>query len=54
LSAGDQSLNDQDLIGKTTLNVLEPGGDREIIVEEKQSYIRHERVGFRQEVARLG
>jgi hypothetical protein len=29
-SDGDQALNDQNLIGKATLNVLEPGDHRTI------------------------
>ena len=47
LAGGDQTLNGMKLIGKATLNVLEPGGDHEITaVAEKRLYVGHEQVGF--------
>ena len=54
LAGGDQTLNGMKLIGKATLNVLEPRGGREIIaVEEKRPHVRHEHMSFKQEMARL-
>ena len=54
LAGSDQPLNGLNLIGKATLNVLEPGGGREIIaVEEKRSHVSHEHMSFKQEVVRL-
>ena len=54
LAGGDQTLDGLKLIGKATLNVLEPGGSREITaVEEKQSHVSHEHLSFKQEVVRL-
>jgi len=51
---GDQPLKRLNLIREATLNVLEPGGRREIIaVEEKRPHVCHEYIGFTQEVARL-
>ena len=47
LAGSDQPLDGSDLIGKAALNVLEPGGGREITaVEEKRPHVRHERFGF--------
>ena len=43
----DQPLNGLNLISEATLNVLEPGGDREITaVAEERLYVGHEQVGF--------
>ena len=43
LAGSDQPLNGLNLIGKATLNVLEPGGRREITaVEEKRPHVCHE------------
>jgi hypothetical protein len=54
LLGSDQPLKDMNLISKATLNVLEPGGRREIIaVEEKRSHVSHEHMSFKQEVVRL-
>ena len=54
LAGDDQTLNGMKLIGKATLNVLEPGGDREITaVAEKRLYVGHEQVGFMEEVVCL-
>ena len=42
------------LIGKATLNVLEPGGSSEITtVGEERFYVRHEQIGFPEEIARF-
>ena len=50
----DQTLKGLNLISEATLNVLEPGGGREIIaVEEKRSHVCHEHMSFKQEVVRL-
>jgi hypothetical protein len=54
LLGSDQPLHASDLIGKATLNVLEPGGRREITsVEEKRSHVCNEHISFKQEVVRL-
>jgi hypothetical protein len=54
LAGGDQAFNGMKLIGKATLNVLEPRGGREIVaVEEKRPHACHEHLSFKQEVARL-
>jgi len=54
LGGCDQSLKGANLIGKATLNFLQAGGCRKIIaVEEKRLHLRHEHVGFAQEVACL-
>ena len=53
-AGSDQPLNGPNLIGKATLNVLEPGGRREITaVEEKRLHVCHEHISFTEEVARL-
>ena len=53
-AGSDQPLKGPNLIGKATLNVLEPGGGREIIVvEEKRLHLCHEHIGVAEEVARL-
>src|SRR5271167_2794483 len=53
-AGGDQALNGSKLIGKATLNVLEPGGDHEITAAaEKRLYVGHEQVGFIEEVVCL-
>jgi hypothetical protein len=55
LIGGDQPLKGLNLISEATLNVLEPGGGREIIaVEEKRSHVCHEHMSFTQEIVRLG
>ena len=47
LTGSDQPLDGLKLIGKATLNILEPGGDHEITaVAEKRLYVGHEQVGF--------
>jgi hypothetical protein len=49
-----QPLDGPNLIGKATLNFLEPGGHREITaVTEKRLYVGHEQIGFIQEAVRL-
>jgi len=54
LLGSDQPLDGSKLISKATLNVLEPGGRREIIaVEEKQFHVCHEHMSFKQEAVRL-
>ena len=54
LPGSDQPLEGLNLVSKATLNVLEPGGRREIIaVEEKRPHVCHEYIGFTQEGARL-
>ena len=54
LTGSDQPLNGMKLIGKATLNVLEPGDGREITaVEEKRLHVCHEHMSFKQEVVRL-
>ena len=48
-------INGLNLIGKATLNVLEPGGRQEMTaVEEKRFHVCHEHMSFKQEVVRLG
>ena len=55
LADSDQPLDGMKLIGKAALNVLEPGGGREITdVEEKRLHVCHEHMSFKQEVVRLG
>jgi len=54
LAGSDQALDGSNLIDKATLNVLEPGGRREITaVEEKRLHVCHEHISFKQEVVRL-
>jgi hypothetical protein len=54
LAGGDQPLHGPNLIGKATLNVLQPRGRREITpVEEKRSHVCHEHFGLGEEVARV-
>jgi hypothetical protein len=49
-----QPLDGSNLIGKATLNFLEPGRHREITaVTEKRLYVGHEQIGFIQEVVRF-
>ena len=46
-ASSDQPLDGLNLIGEATLNVLEPGGRREIAdVEEKRPHVGHEHIGF--------
>jgi len=54
LAASDQALNDLNLIGKATLNVLEPGGRRGVTgVEEERLHLCHEHISVAEEVAHL-
>jgi hypothetical protein len=54
LAGSDQPLDGMKLIGKAALNVLEPGGGREITdVEEKRLHVCHEHMSFKQEDVRL-
>jgi len=50
----DQPLKDADLISEAILNVLEPGGSREITsVEEERLHLCHEHISVTKEVAHL-
>ncbi len=52
--AGYQPLNGPNLISKSTLNVLEPGGRGGIAgVEEKRLYLCHEHISIAQEFVHL-
>jgi hypothetical protein len=52
--SGDQALNSANLIGKTSLNVPEPGGYREMTaIREERLHVCHEDGSFTQEIARL-
>jgi hypothetical protein len=54
LAGSDQPLDGSKLIGKAALNVLEPGGGREIVaVAEKRLYVGHEQVGLIEEIVCL-
>ena len=50
----DQPLKGSNLIGKATLNVLEPGGSREITgVEEERLHVYREHISVTEEVSHL-
>jgi hypothetical protein len=54
LLGSDQPFKGPNLISEASLNILQAGGRREIFAaEEKRPHIRHEYIGFTQEVARL-
>ena len=54
IAGSDQPLDGSKLIGKATLNILEPGVDHEITaVAEKGLYVGHEQVGFIEEIVCL-
>jgi len=54
LAGSDQPLKSLNLISKATLDVLEPGGCREITcVEEKRLHVCHEHFGVAKKLAHL-
>jgi hypothetical protein len=54
LAGGDQPLDGLNLIGEAGLDVLEPGGRREIAsAEEQRSHVRHEHISFKQGLVSL-
>jgi hypothetical protein len=54
LSGSDQPLKGLNLVSKATLNVLEPGGRREITyVEEKRLHVCHEHISVTEKLAHL-
>jgi hypothetical protein len=53
-AGSDQPLKGSHFISKATLNVLEPGGRREITrVEEKRLHVRHEHISATEKIANL-
>jgi hypothetical protein len=54
LGGSDQALNGANLIGKASLNVLEPRGRREITdVEEKRLNVCYKHISLKKEIARF-